>query len=58
MSGSLLAPAGKAKQDVDAFEKQALETYKVDLTAVLSHELLQPHLGGRYAAGYYAYLGA
>jgi len=54
-------PAGEAKQDVDAFEKQALETYKVDLAAVPPRYRTSyfSHIwGGGYAAGYYAYFGA
>lgn len=54
-------PAGEAKQDVDAFEKQALEMYKVDLGAVPPRYRTSyfSHIwGGGYAAGYYAYFGA
>lgn len=54
-------PAGEARQDVDAFEKQALETYKVDLAAVPPRYRTSyfSHIwGGGYAAGYYAYFGA
>ncbi|MEN5117087.1 peptidyl-dipeptidase Dcp [Luteimonas sp. TWI662] len=54
-------PAGEAKQDVDAFEKQALEKYKVDLAAVPPRYRTSyfSHIwGGGYAAGYYAYFGA
>jgi len=54
-------PAGDAKQDVDAFEKQALSQYKVDLAAVPPRYRTSyfSHIwGGGYAAGYYAYFGA
>ncbi len=54
-------PAGEARQDVDAFEKQALERYKVDLPAVPPRYRTSyfSHIwGGGYAAGYYAYFGA
>ncbi len=54
-------PAGEAKQDVDAFEKQALTKYKVDLAAVPPRYRTSyfSHIwGGGYAAGYYAYFGA
>ena len=54
-------PAGEARQDVDAFEKQALERYKVDLAAVPPRYRTSyfSHIwGGGYAAGYYAYFGA
>lgn len=54
-------PAGEAKQDVDAFEKQALTQYKVDLAAVPPRYRTSyfSHIwGGGYAAGYYAYFGA
>ena len=54
-------PAGEAKQDVDAFEKQALAKYKVDLAAVPPRYRTNyfSHVwGGGYAAGYYAYFGA
>ncbi|MBD9369832.1 peptidyl-dipeptidase Dcp [Xanthomonas sp. XNM01] len=54
-------PAGTPKQDVDAFEKQALATYKVDLAAVPPRYRTSyfSHIwGGGYAAGYYAYFGA
>ncbi len=54
-------PAGEAKQDVDAFEKQALAQYKVDLAAVPPRYRTSyfSHIwGGGYAAGYYAYFGA
>ncbi|HEV7272349.1 peptidyl-dipeptidase Dcp [Pseudoxanthomonas sp.] len=56
-----LQPAGAGKQDVDAFEKQALATYKVDLAAVPPRYRTSyfSHIwGGGYAAGYYAYFGA
>ena len=54
-------PAGDAKHDVDAFEKQALAKYKVDLAAVPPRYRTSyfSHVwGGGYAAGYYAYFGA
>ncbi len=52
-------PAGAPRPDVDAFERAALERYKVDLrevppryrTTYFSHIW-----GGGYSAGYYAYL--
>ncbi|MBA3928042.1 MAG: peptidyl-dipeptidase Dcp [Xanthomonas sp.] len=56
-----LQPAGAGKQDVDAFEKQALATYKVDLAAVpprYRSSYFSHIWGGGYAAGYYAYFGA
>jgi peptidyl-dipeptidase Dcp len=56
-----LQPAGAGKQDVDAFEKQALAKYKVDLAAVPPRYRTSyfSHIwGGGYAAGYYAYFGA
>ena len=56
-----LQPAGAGKQDVDAFEKQALARYKVDLAAVPPRYRTSyfSHIwGGGYAAGYYAYFGA
>jgi peptidyl-dipeptidase Dcp len=46
-------------QNPDAFEKQALDKTHLDAqrrAAALPLELLQPHLGNGYAAGYYAYL--
>ena len=54
-------PAGDAKKDVDAFEKEALAKYKVDLAAVPPRYRTSyfSHIwGGGYAAGYYAYFGA
>ena len=54
-------PAGDAKKDVDAFEKQALAKYGVDLAAVPPRYRTSyfSHIwGGGYAAGYYAYFGA
>ena len=54
-------PAGDAKKDVDAFEKEALAKYKVDLAAVPPRYRTNyfSHVwGGGYAAGYYAYFGA
>nr|WP_298128644.1 peptidyl-dipeptidase Dcp [uncultured Pseudoxanthomonas sp.] len=56
-----LQPAGAGKQDVDAFETQALATYKVDIAAVPPRYRTSyfSHIwGGGYAAGYYAYFGA
>ena len=56
-----LQPAGAGKQDVDAFEQQALATYKVDIAAVPPRYRTSyfSHIwGGGYAAGYYAYFGA
>ena len=54
-------PAADAKKDVDAFEKEALAKYKVDLAAVPPRYRTNyfSHVwGGGYAAGYYAYFGA
>ena len=54
-------PVGEAKQDVDAFEAQALAKYKVDIAAVPPRYRTSyfNHIwGGGYAAGYYAYFGA
>nr|WP_255692874.1 peptidyl-dipeptidase Dcp [Luteimonas sp. XNQY3] len=54
-------PASDARQDVDAFEKQALAKYKIDLAAVPPRYRTSyfSHIwGGGYAAGYYAYFGA
>lgn len=56
-----MLPAENAKQDVDAFEKQALAKYKVDLAAVPPRYRTSyfSHIwGGGYGAGYYAYFGA
>ncbi|ATD66480.1 peptidyl-dipeptidase Dcp [Luteimonas chenhongjianii] len=56
-----MLPAGEAKQDVDAFEKQTLAAYKVDLPAVPPRYRTSyfSHIwGGGYAAGYYAYFAA
>lgn len=56
-----MLPAEDAKQDVDAFEKQALIKYKVDLAAVPPRYRTSyfSHIwGGGYGAGYYAYFGA
>ncbi|MDR7068633.1 peptidyl-dipeptidase Dcp [Pseudoxanthomonas japonensis] len=56
-----LQPAGAGKQDVDAFEKRALATYKVDMAAVpprYRSSYFSHIWGGGYAAGYYAYFGA
>ncbi|HEX4440245.1 MAG TPA: M3 family metallopeptidase [Thermoanaerobaculia bacterium] len=52
-------PADAPKQDVDAFEKAALEKRKVDLAQVPPRYRTTyfGHIwGGGYAAGYYAYL--
>ncbi len=54
-------PAGDAKQDVDAFERQSLEKYAVALPAVPPRYRTSyfNHIwGGGYGAGYYAYFGA
>ena len=54
-------PAGDAKKDVDAFEKEALAKYGVNLAAVPPRYRTSyfSHIwGGGYAAGYYAYFGA
>jgi peptidyl-dipeptidase Dcp len=54
-------PADAPKQDVEAFEKAALERFKVDLKDVPPryHTPYFSHIwGGSYAAGYYAYLWA
>ena len=54
-------PAGEAKKDVDAFEKEALARYRVDLAAVpprYRSNYFSHVWGGGYAAGYYAYFGA
>ena len=54
-------PAGDAKKDVDAFEREALATYKVDMAAVpprYRSNYFSHIWGGGYAAGYYAYFGA
>jgi len=56
-----LLPPDAGKQDVDAFEQQALAQYKVDLPAVPPRYRTSyfSHIwGGGYAAGYYAYFGA
>jgi len=56
-----LLPADAKVDDVDAFEKQALAKYKVDLPAVPPRYRTNyfAHVwGGGYAAGYYAYFGA
>ena len=56
-----LLPANDAKKDVDAFEREALAKYKVDLAAVPPRYRTNyfSHVwGGGYAAGYYAYFGA
>ena len=56
-----LLPADAAQQDVDAFERQSLSKYKVDLAAVPPRYRTSyfSHIwGGGYAAGYYAYFGA
>ncbi|QDW66688.1 peptidyl-dipeptidase Dcp [Luteimonas granuli] len=54
-------PAGDAKKDVDAFEREALAKYKVDMAAVPPRYRTNyfSHIwGGGYAAGYYAYFAA
>ncbi|MGY1459782.1 peptidyl-dipeptidase Dcp [Luteimonas sp. A534] len=54
-------PAGDAKKDVDAFEREALAKYQVDMAAVPPRYRTNyfSHIwGGGYAAGYYAYFGA
>ncbi|MEN1961294.1 peptidyl-dipeptidase Dcp [Luteimonas sp. MJ246] len=54
-------PAGDAKKDVDAFEREALAKYKVDMAAVpprYRSNYFSHIWGGGYAAGYYAYFGA
>jgi len=56
-----MLPADAKVDDVDAFEKQALAKYKVDLPAVPPRYRTNyfAHVwGGGYAAGYYAYFGA
>ena len=56
-----LLPADARVEDVDAFEKQALARYKVDLAAVpprYRSNYFAHVWGGGYAAGYYAYFGA
>jgi peptidyl-dipeptidase Dcp len=56
-----LLPSGDAKKDVDAFEREALAKYKVDMAAVPPRYRTNyfSHIwGGGYAAGYYAYFGA
>jgi peptidyl-dipeptidase Dcp len=52
-------PAGAPRPDVDAFERAALERYKVDLAMVPPRYRTTyfSHIwGGGYSAGYYAYL--
>ncbi|MCD9032570.1 peptidyl-dipeptidase Dcp [Luteimonas sp. Y-2-2-4F] len=54
-------PPEDAKQDVDAFEQQALAKYQVDLAAVPPRYRTSyfSHIwGGGYAAGYYAYFAS
>jgi peptidyl-dipeptidase Dcp len=54
-------PAGAPQQDVAAFEKAALEKFRVSLAEVPPryHTTYFSHVwGGGYAAGYYAYLWA
>ncbi|WP_028920432.1 M3 family metallopeptidase [Pseudoxanthomonas suwonensis] len=56
-----MLPAGSGVQDVDAFEKQALAKYGIDLAAVpprYRSNYFNHVWGGGYAAGYYAYFGA
>ncbi|HEU4641978.1 MAG TPA: peptidyl-dipeptidase Dcp [Gemmatimonadaceae bacterium] len=52
-------PAGAPKQDVDAFEREALQRYHVDMPLVPPRYRTSyfAHIwGGGYAAGYYAYM--
>ncbi len=52
-------PAGTPQQDVNAFERQSLERFRVDLPQVPPryHTTFFSHIWpGGYAAGYYAYL--
>ena len=53
-------PAGDAKKDVDAFEREALAKYKVDMVAVPPRYRTNyfSHIWGGYAAEYYSYFGA
>ena len=54
-------PADDAKKDAEAFEREALAKYKVDLVAVpprYRSSYFSHIWGGGYAAGYYAYFGA
>lgn len=54
-------PPGAPRPDVGAFEKAALERFRVDLPAVPPryHTTYFSHIwGGGYAAGYYAYMWA
>ena len=54
-------PADGAKRDADAFEREALAKYKVDMAAVpprYRSNYFSHIWGGGYAAGYYAYFGA
>ena len=54
-------PADAVKKDVDAFEREALARYKVDMPAVpprYRSNYFSHIWGGGYAAGYYAYFGA
>ncbi|HTY42276.1 MAG TPA: M3 family metallopeptidase [Thermoanaerobaculia bacterium] len=54
-------PPGAPRQDVEQFEKAALERFRVDLAPVPPryHTTYFGHIwGGGYAAGYYAYLWA
>ena len=54
-------PADDAKKDAEAFEREALAMYKVDLAAVpprYRSSYFSHIWGGGYAAGYYAYFGA
>ena len=54
-------PADAGKQDVDAFEREALAKHGVDMAAVpprYRSNYFSHVWGGGYAAGYYAYFGA
>ena len=54
-------PADGAMRDADAFEREALAKYKVDMAAVpprYRSNYFSHIWGGGYAAGYYAYFGA
>ncbi|MCA0393544.1 MAG: peptidyl-dipeptidase Dcp [Proteobacteria bacterium] len=56
-----MLPANDARREVDAFEQQSLEKYKVNLAAVpprYRSSYFSHIWGGGYAAGYYAYFGA
>ncbi|MFA7542146.1 MAG: M3 family metallopeptidase, partial [Lysobacterales bacterium] len=54
-------PADDASKDVEAFEREALARYNVDLPAVpprYRSNYFSHVWGGGYAAGYYAYFAA